>query len=110
MDITMKDDNDIKIVMFEGELDSNSAQQAESQLVQLLNSGVSKLVINFENLDFISSAGLRVLLATAKQLKVKNGALRICNLNETVNDVFEVSGFSSILKVLRSEVEAVGSF
>jgi stage II sporulation protein AA (anti-sigma F factor antagonist) len=58
----------------------------------------------------MSSSGLRVLLALAKELEEEGGVLRICNLNEVVQEVFEISGFNSILKVFPSEAEALASF
>ena len=61
-------------------------------------------------LDYISSAGLRVLLAAAKQLKTTNGELRLCNLNEVVQEVFAISGFDMILPISESESEALEGF
>ena len=66
--------------------------------------------MNFEKLDYISSAGLRVLLTAAKQLKRVDGELRICSLNEVVAEVFDISGFTTIFKVFRSESEALDGF
>ena len=66
--------------------------------------------MNFEKLDYISSAGLRVLLAAAKQLKGIDGELRICSLNEVVREVFDISGFTTIFKVFGSESEALDGF
>jgi len=66
--------------------------------------------VNLEKLDYISSAGLRVLLATAKKLKAIGGELRVCSLNEIVTEVFDISGFDLILTVLPSESEALDGF
>ncbi len=66
--------------------------------------------MNFEKLHYISSAGLRVLLAAAKQLKTADGELRICDLNEVVKEVFDISGFSTIFKIFENETEALDSF
>ncbi len=74
------------------------------------NQGATKLVVNFEKLDYISSAGLRILLAAAKQLKGNSGELRICSLNETVKEVFDISGFTTILTVTKTEPEALEGF
>lgn len=65
-------------------------------------------MVSFEKPVFISSAGLRVLLMAAKQLK-GSGELRICSLNEVVQDVFDVSGFNMILTVRETEREALES-
>jgi anti-anti-sigma factor len=61
-------------------------------------------------MEFISSAGLRVLLATAQELQKAGGELRVCNLNEEVNEVFDISGFSTILMVFKDESEALQGF
>ncbi|MHC4070639.1 MAG: STAS domain-containing protein [Planctomycetota bacterium] len=110
MDITVKESGDVKIVVFEGNLDTNTAPAAEDEINGLIDGGTLKLLVNFEKLDYISSAGLRVLLATAKKLKPSSGDLKICCLNATVQEVFDISGFASILSVSSTEEEALGSF
>ena len=109
MNISVKDVNDIKVVQFDGKLDSNTAKDAEVRLNDLLNE-TAKILIDFEKLDYTSSAGLRVLLSTAKQLKAAGGELRLCNLNDTVQEIFDMSGFSSILSVFPSESDAIEGF
>lgn len=110
MKITIKDSNEVKIVQFEGELETNTSHDAETCLNQLIDEGVKKILVDFEKLDYISSAGLRVLLATAQKLQGGDGALKVCNLNETVKEVFDISGFSTILSVFKSESEALDGF
>jgi anti-anti-sigma factor len=110
MKITIRHANDVKIVELEGELDTNTSPDAESQLKELMEQGVKKILLNFEKMDFISSAGLRILLATGQQLKSDNGGLRVCSLNETVQEVFDISGFSTLLSVFPNETEALKGF
>ena len=110
MKIEVRESNDVKILEFEGNLDTNTSPDAEAKLNELIDNGSQKLLINFGKLNFISSAGLRVLLATAKKLKGTGGNLRICALNSTVQEVFDISGFGSILSVSSSESEALSSF
>ena len=95
---------------FEGNLDTNTAPRAHEQIDQLIDGGSSKILINFDNLNYISSAGLRILLATAKKLKPASGDLKICGLNQTVQEVFDISGFSSILSVVATEEDALAGF
>jgi anti-sigma B factor antagonist len=109
MEITIRDQGDTKVVMLNGKLDTNTTSVAESEINALLDGGASKLLINFEQLSYISSSGLRLLLATAKRLKGSGGDLKVCSLNEMATEVFEISGFSSILNVFSSEQEALGS-
>ena len=108
MDVTIRNEGDTKIVMLQGKLDTNSTPNAESEINSLLDNGVNKLLINFEQLSYISSAGLRLLLATAKRLQGSGGDLRVCSLNEMATEVFELSGFTAIINVFASEQEALG--
>lgn len=108
MEVTIRDESDTKIIMLQGKLDTNSTPDVESEINSLLDSGTNKLLINFENLSYISSTGLRLLLATAKRLQSSEGDLRVCSLNEMATEVFELSGFTSIINVFASEQEALG--
>jgi anti-sigma B factor antagonist len=109
MELSVRDEGDTKIVMLNGKLDTNTTPTAETEINTLLDAGANKLLINFEQLSYISSSGLRLLLATAKKLKGSGGDLKVCSLNEMATEVFEVSGFSSILNVFASEQDALGS-
>src|SRR6185503_20318132 len=102
MDITTRTRNDVTVIAFAGKLDSNTSPQAQQALEAILASGVRKIVVDFTELDYISSAGLRVLLGTAKRLS-SGGSLRLFGLNETVGEVFQISGFSTILAVCATE-------
>ena len=110
MEITIRETDGVRIVAFTGNLDTNTDPEAESQINELLEAGADKILINFENLNYISSAGLRVLLATAKKLLASGGSLKICSLNKTVQEVFDISGFSTILSLGPSETEALAAF
>jgi anti-sigma B factor antagonist len=109
MEITVRDEGDTKVVMLDGKLDTNTTPAAESEINALLEGGAEKLLVNFERLSYISSSGLRLLLATAKKLKGSGGDLKVCSLNEMATEVFEISGFSSILNVFASEQDALGN-
>ncbi len=110
MEVTVKEVNEVNVLSFEGNLDTNTAPQAQAQIDELIDGGSSKILINFVDLNYISSAGLRVLLATAKKMKATSGDLKICGLNKTVQEVFDISGFSSILSVVATEEDALAGF
>ncbi len=110
MEISISESGDVRVLSFQGNLDTGTSPEAESQINDLIEAGAQKLLVNFEKLDYISSAGLRVLLATAKKLKPGGGDLKICCLNQTVQEVFDISGFSTILSVTPTEEEALGAF
>ena len=110
MDIKTAEAGDVSVLELAGHLDTNTSPDAESAINALIDGGATKLLINFSALEYISSAGLRILLATGKKLKAAGGDLRICSLNDTVQEVFDISGFSSILAVSKDQDEALSSF
>ena len=80
-----------------GRLDTTTAPQLEEELQQNI-AGITKLVLDFTALEYISSAGLRVLLSTQKIMN-KQGEMIIKNVNETIAEIFEVTGFIDVLTV-----------
>ena len=84
-------------IALEGRLDTVTAPELEAELKKSLD-GVDSLTLDFTNLAYISSAGLRVLLSAHKQMSAKGG-LTIKNVNEIVREVFDVTGFSDILTI-----------
>ena len=110
MQITVKTTTEVKVLALEGRLDTQTSPDAQQQLTRLIEEGETKILVNLEKVDYISSAGLRVLLVVAKQLKTTDGELRICSLNEVVKEVFDISGFDMILPISASESEALEGF
>lgn len=107
MEITTRTQGDYTIVAIAGNLDSTTSPQAQQALDGVIAGGAAKLAVDFTKLDYISSAGLRVMLSSAKQLMAKGGALKTFGLNQTVREVFDISGFSTILSVYSTEAEAL---
>lgn len=99
MEIRTMESGKAWIVSVSGKLDALSADEYERALKQLIAEGKIHLIVDFSELSYISSAGLRVLLSTAKQLKPQGGKALFANLQEGVRDVFEMTGFSSILSI-----------
>lgn len=108
MHISTRTSNDIQIVAIAGNLDSTTSPEAQKALDAVL-AGARTVALDFSALEYISSAGLRVLLGAAKQLRASGGTLRMFGLNQSVREVFEISGFSAIMAVYRSEAEALGA-
>ena len=84
-------------MVLEGRLDTVTAPELEQELKSSLE-GVSELTLDFAKLEYISSAGLRVLLAAQKEMN-KRGGMRLLNVNETIMEIFEVTGFADILTI-----------
>lgn len=91
-----KNDSALTLTL-EGRLDTTTAPRLEAELKQSI-AGVTKLTLDFASLEYISSAGLRVLLSAQKVMN-KQGEMVICNVNETIAEIFEVTGFSDILTI-----------
>jgi anti-sigma B factor antagonist len=84
-------------VKVSGRLDTTTAPELEAEVMGAI-SGVTKLVLNFEALEYLSSAGLRVLLQAQKTMN-KQGEMVVRNVNETISEIFEVTGFSDVLTI-----------
>ena len=97
MTIDVKKIADQVTITVAGRLDTTTAPQLESELRSSLN-GVEKLVLDFENLEYLSSAGLRVLLGAQKVMN-RQGSMVIRNVNENIMEVFEITGFVDILTI-----------
>ena len=91
----------------EGRLDSSTSSQLEKKLLDSLESGKKNMVIDFARVDYISSAGLRVLLMAAKKSKAAGGKVRLCALMDNVREVFDIAGFTSIFSITSSQEEAL---
>jgi len=110
MQIEVSEDHGVHVVALSGKLDTATSPETESRLRNVVGDGASKLVIDFQDVDFVSSAGLRVLLVAAKMLRGSGGEMRVCGLNEVVQEVFDISGFSSLLAVQADRHAAISSF
>ncbi len=97
MTVTKKKNGSILLVNVEGRVDTVTAPQFESEIKSDLN-GVTELVLDFSQLTYISSAGLRVLLLLQKVMN-KQGSMKIVGANETVKEIFDVTGFCDILTI-----------
>lgn len=107
VDITQEKADSINIVALKGRLDAGTSGSLEDALTALVDAGEAKALVDCRELDYISSAGLRVLLAAAKQFKKLNGSIALSALNPNVKQVFEISGFTSIFPIYATREEAV---
>ena len=85
-------------ILLEGRLDTTTSPSLEQELKQDLDS-ITELIFDFEKLEYISSAGLRILLAAQKVMN-KQGSMVVKNVNEIIDEVFEVTGFSDVLTIM----------
>ena len=97
LNITKKSEGTTLEIALEGRLDTTTAPQLEAELKGDLP-GVTNLVMDFEKLEYISSAGLRVLLSAQKTMN-KQGEMKLIHVSDVINEIFEVTGFSDILNI-----------
>ena len=98
MEIIKTVNEDVTDIALVGRLDTTTAPDLEKELKELFEQGVSQLALDFEQLDYISSAGLRVLLYAQKSLS-ENGKMTIRNVKPEIMEVFDITGFIDILTI-----------
>jgi len=104
MDLTQ---DGVRIVCLEGRLDSNTAPDFEKRLLDDLDPTAAPLVLDFSGLDYVSSAGLRIVLLVAKRMSAGKGKMVLCALKDNVREVFAISGFLKFLQVCDSREQAL---
>jgi anti-anti-sigma factor len=98
------------ILTLEGRIDSANSTMLEKKLIALIETdGVKDIVMDFGAMDYISSAGLRVLLMAAKKTGKLGGKVVLCCLCANVKEVFDISGFSNIFGIYATQEEAVNA-
>lgn len=107
IEIQQEQEGAVRILGLAGRLDTETAVDVELTLQDLLAAGERHFLIDLSGIGYVSSAGLRVLLALAKQLDGGKGSLRLCGLNAAVNQVFEVAGFSKLFAIFRDRAAAL---
>ena len=97
LNINRTAENGKTVFSLEGRLDTVTSEELERQMTEIIDE-TDELVLDFAKLEYISSAGLRILLS-AQKIMCRKGGLRVINVNETILDIFEVTGFSNILTI-----------
>ena len=97
MTIETKKNNETLTMAVAGRLDTSTAPQLEKVVDEEVKD-IQQLVMDFANLEYVSSAGLRVILRAQKKMNML-GSMKICNVNETIMEVFEITGFADILNI-----------
>lgn len=99
MNVKTQEEKGYWIVKLEGRLDISNSSQFEQDCMNWIEQGQRKFILDLGALEYISSAGLRSILAATKKLKAQNGSLALCSLSGLVEEVVTVSGFDNILQV-----------
>jgi anti-anti-sigma factor len=109
MDLHTRTEGNAIVVTLSGRLDAVTAPEFEKSIRELIDSGNSRIVVDFDQLDYISSAGLRGLLLMAKLLNAKGGQSCLANVKGNVSSVFNMCGFCSVFKIENSVAEALAA-
>jgi len=107
MDILEEKRGDSLVLGLQGRVDHTTIRDVEQKLAKVVEEGNRYLVVDLAGLDYISSAGLRVLLTTAKKLKASGGKIVLCSVKQYVKEILDISGFSTIFPVCASRAEAL---
>ena len=109
MEIIEEKRGHISMFKLQGRLDSNTSLIFEKRLFDAMSDGAKSVVIDFKDLDYISSAGLRVILKATKALRREEGKILLCTMQDYVKEVFEIAGFDSFLPIVPTIDDALKS-
>jgi anti-anti-sigma factor len=110
MEITPRHHGDVLVLDMSGRLDKSTSGTAHDAVVGFAKTGARRMVLNLDKLDYVTSAGLHVILTLAKLLQSSKGELKICRANANVKEVLETSGFNSLIKMFDDERSAITSW
>ena len=99
MEITTSKDNNYTVLNLNGRLDTNTSGSLEDRLEELFDKNENFIKLDFKELEYLSSAGLRVLLGAQKKINSSEGDMIIKNANSDIKEIFSITGFLDILKV-----------
>ena len=110
MEISQHQEGQVFVLALNGRFDAQSAGEVEESFMATMNDGANSVLVDMDGVEYVSSAGLRVLLATSKKLNAKGGKLILCGLKPYVWEVFEVAGFTTIFKILPDVASGLKDF
>lgn len=109
--ITKRNDNDsIEIINLYGYLDAHTAPQLENAIGEIVKAGTMKIVVNFDGLDYISSAGLGVFMVFIEDIRNAGGDIKLAQMKPKVYTVFDLLGFPMLFDIVDTESEAITRF
>lgn len=109
LDLSTATEGDATVVIPTGRIDGSTASPLQDALLKLIEESKGSLVVDFENIEYISSAGLRVLLLAAKQLQAGGRKIVLCAMRHHIAEVFKISGFSEILAIHPTRQDAINA-
>lgn len=108
--IAQRESNSVSVLDLKGYLDAHTAPKLEEAFQQLLNSKQFRIVVNFKDLSYISSAGLGVFMAYIEDVRKNEGDIKLTNMSAKVYNVFDLLGFPLLYEIFKDEGEAIKKF
>ena len=107
---SIKEKGDISIINLKGYLDAHTAPALENNFTELIKDHKYKIVVNFEDLAYISSAGLGVFMAYIENIRENKGDIKFTNMSDKVFNIFDLLGFPLLYEIYKKEDEAIKKF
>ncbi len=110
MDILERRAGEVGIISLSGRLDAYSASDVETKMNSMTDVAQVRLVVSLEQLEYISSSGLRVLLAGLKKARAQQGDIKLACLRPYIKEVFDIAGFTRLFSIFDTDESAIASF
>ncbi|MCW8960757.1 MAG: STAS domain-containing protein [Ignavibacteriaceae bacterium] len=107
---SIKEKGDVSVINLKGFLDAHTAPTLENNFTQLIENNKYKIVVNFEDLAYISSAGLGVFMAYIESVRENKGDIKLTNMSDKVYNIFDLLGFPLLYEIYKKEEEAIKKF
>lgn len=109
MNVSINTQNDILIIIVEGNVDSKTAPELQQKIVEVTHDS-KKVIIDMTKVEFVSSAGLRVLLMVYRQIKTNNGIVVLVGVSEEIKEVMSMTGFINFFKIFENIDQSFSAF
>lgn len=109
MNVQVSVSPDCSLVSVEGRIDTMNAGVFEKSMMEVLEKGCTRLVLDCSELNYISSSGLRIFLIVQKKMNASKGRFILCSLQPSIKEIFDISGFSSIFSIVPDQIAAKNS-
>ena len=107
---SIKEKGEVSVINLKGYLDAHTAPTLENNFTQLIENNKFKIVVNFEDLAYISSAGLGVFMAYVESIRENKGDIKLTNMSDKVYNIFDLLGFPLLYEIYKDEEEAINKF
>jgi anti-sigma B factor antagonist len=110
MEIIQEIQDDIKIFRLSGRLDHTTSQEIEDELSRAISGGSNKIIVNLENLEYMSSAGIRLFFEAYHTLLRKDGQLILCSMKKHIREIYKKTGIEDVVQILDNMDQALKAF